>query len=270
MDASPNFLPAILAALLGACMGSFLNVVAHRSLEGRPWWGSERSACESCGRVLASSELIPIASWLLQRGRCRGCGSRISPRYLLVELIGAASAAGVVWRWGPSWAGLISLIGTFGLLLNALTDYESSEVFDAFALAMGVGGLLVRLFGGRDAVLEGLVGAAAGWAIFAVIILLSRGGMGWGDACFMAGIGAILGWRLTLLAFYFGIMAGGVGIVVLMLRGKVRWGRGDSIPLVPYLAVGCYLTLLFGPQVLMFLGKRFGMPEAFMPPWPFL
>ena len=262
-------LPTLLASILGACMGSFLNVVAHRSLEGRPWWGNERSACESCGRVLSSSELVPVLSWVLQRGRCRGCGVRLSPRYLAVELIGAAAAAGVAWRWGPGWACLISLVGAFGLLLNALTDYESGEVFDAFALSMGVGGLLVRLAGGRDAILEGFLGAAVGWSIFAAIILVSRGGMGWGDACFMAWIGAILGWRLTLLAFYLGIMAGGVGIAVLMIRGKVRWGRGDSIPLVPYLAVGCYLTLLFGPRILAFLGERFGAPEAFLPPWPF-
>ena len=269
MDLSlESFLP-VLAAVLGACMGSFLNVVAHRSLEGRPWWGSERSVCESCGRVLSSLELIPILSWVAQRGRCRGCGARVSPRYLMVELIGALAAAGTAWRWGVSWAFLISLVGTFGLLLSALTDYEAGEVFDAFALSMGISGILIRLVGGRDAILAGLLGAAVGWGIFAVIILASRGGMGWGDACFMAGIGAILGWRLTLLAFYLGIMAGGVGIVVLMIRGKVRWGRGDSIPLVPYLAVGCYLTLIWGPQALAFLGERFGVPEAFLPPWPF-
>ena len=259
----------ILAALLGACMGSFLNVVAHRSLEGRPWWGSERSACEACGRVLTTAELIPVLSWLLQRGRCRGCGERLSPRYIVVEILGAAGAAGVAWRWGPSWACLISLVGTFGLLLNALTDYESGDIFDAFALATGVGGLLVRLAGGRDAILAGLAGAAVGWAIFAFIIFVSRGGMGWGDACFMAGIGAVLGWKLTLLAFYLGVMAGGVGIVILMFQGRVRFGRGDSVPLVPYLAVGCWLTLMWGPDILAFLGRRFASPEAFLAPWPF-
>ena len=259
----------VLAAALGACMGSFLNVVAHRSIEGRPWWGAERSVCESCGRVLSVVELLPILSWLLQRGHCRHCGASVSARYIIVELIGAAGAAGVAWRWGLSWACAISLAATFGLLLNALTDYESGDVFDAFALAMGLAGMSIRIAGGRGALLEGLLGALVGWGIFALIIFASRGGMGWGDACFMAGIGAVLGWKLTLLAFYLGIMAGGVGIVVLMLRGKVRWGRGDSIPLVPYLAVGCYLTLLAGPEILFLLGERFGAPASFLPPWPF-
>ena len=226
--------------------------------------------CESCGRVLSASELVPVFSWLIQRGRCRTCGAFLSPRYLVVELIGAAGAASVMWRWGLSWACALSLAGFFGLLLNALTDYESGEIFDAFALTMGLLGLLLRLAGGWGAVLEGGMGAATGWGIFALIILLSRGGMGWGDACFMGGIGAILGWKLTLLAFYLGILSGGVGVVVLLLRGRVRFGRGDSIPLVPYLAFGCYLTLLGGPDILAWLGERFSAPDLFLPPWPFL
>ena len=255
-------------------MGSFLNVVAHRSIEGRPWWGKERSSCEACGHVLTPCELIPILSWFLQRGRCRSCGASLSPRYLLVELIGAAGAAGAAWRWGPSWAGVLVLFAFFGLLLNALTDFESGDVFDAFAIAPGVAGMLLRCAGGREALLDGLAGVAVGWGVFAVIILvtvliLSREGMGWGDAFFMGGMGAVMGWKLTLLAFYLGIMVGGLGIVLLMLMGRVRWGRGDAVPLVPYLAVGCYLTLLWGPQILGFSGQRFPNPAAFLPSWPF-
>lgn len=257
----------IISAFLGASLGSFLNVVAHRSVEGRPWWGKERSVCESCGKELTFFELIPLVSWLAQRGRCRGCNARVSPRYFAVELIGAVGAGLMAWRWGFSWAYALSMIGTFGLLLNALTDYESGDVFDLFALVMGLCGLAVRIVGGWDAIVDGLIGAAIGWGIFAVIILASRGGMGWGDACFMAGAGAVLGWKMTLLAFYMGIMAGGVGIVCLMLRGKIKWGRGDSIPLVPYLAVGGFIALLVGPQIIQALGLRFG--RLFFAGWPF-
>ncbi len=256
-----------ISAFLGASLGSFLNVVAHRSIEGRPWWGKERSVCESCGKELSSRELIPLVSWLMQRGRCRSCNARVSPRYFIVELIGAAGAGLMAWRWGPTWAYALSMIGTFGLLLNALTDYESGDVFDLFAFVMGICGLAIRIFGGGSALIDGLIGAAIGWGVFAVIILVSRGGMGWGDACFMSGAGAVLGWKMTLLAFYMGIMAGGVGIAWLMVRGKIKWGRGDSIPLVPYLAVGGFLTLLFGPQIILAIGLRFGFPVN--SGWPF-
>jgi leader peptidase (prepilin peptidase)/N-methyltransferase len=257
----------VFSALLGASLGSFFNVVAHRSVKGVPWWGRERSVCESCGKELTLRELIPLVSWPLQRGRCRGCGARISPRYFVVEVIGAAAAGLLAWRWGLTWAFALSMTGAFGLILNALTDYESGDVFDVFALAMGICGLLIRLFGGRDALIDGLIGAAAGWSLFALIILASRGGMGWGDACFMGGAGAIFGWKMTLLAFYLGIMAGGVGIAWLMLRGRVKWGRKDAIPLVPYLAAGGFLTLLWGPRLLYLIGERFGRP--FFPGWPF-
>ncbi len=263
----------ILSAILGGCMGSFLNVAAQRTVEGRPWWGRERSVCDSCGHVLSAAELVPVVSWLFQRGRCRVCHAPISARYPLVELIAAIGSAGLVWRWAgvSPWACALSLAGLAGLLLNALTDWECGDVFDAFALATGVaGGLLRFLGGGGGALLDGALGAAAGWGIFAFIILITRGGMGWGDACFMGGIGAVLGWKFTLLAFYLGIMVGGVGVFFLIFCGRVRLGRRDSIPLVPYLAVGCYFTLLWGPQMLALLGVHFAMPRAFLPSWPFL
>ncbi|MDR1873569.1 MAG: prepilin peptidase [Synergistaceae bacterium] len=261
------FLQIVFSALLGASLGSFFNVVAHRSVEGRPWWGRARSICESCGRELTLPELIPLVSWPAQRGRCRGCNERISPRYFVVEVVGAVAAGLLAWRWGFTWAFFLSMAGAFGLLLNALTDYEAGDVFDIFALVMGICGLLIRLFGGRDAVVDGLIGVALGWSLFAVIILVSRGGMGWGDACFMGGAGAIFGWKMTLLAFYLGIMAGGFGVFWLMFRGKVKWGRKDSIHLVPFLAVGGFLTLLWGPWLLYLLGEHLGRP--FLTDWPF-
>ena len=262
----------ILSAVLGGCMGSFLDVVARRSLEGRPWWGKERSVCDSCGHVLSAVELIPVVSWLLQRGRCRACHAPVSARYLIVELVAAAGTVSLVWRWGgvSLWACALSLAGLAGALLNALTDWESGDVFDAFALAVGAAGELIRLGGGGEALLDGALGAAAGWGVFAFIILVSRGGRGWGDACFLGGMGAGLGWKLTLLAFYLGIMLGGAGVFGLILCGRVRIGRRDSIPLVPCLAVGCYLTLLWGPQLLALLGAYLAMPAPLLPSWPFL
>jgi leader peptidase (prepilin peptidase)/N-methyltransferase len=261
----------VISAMLGASLGSFFNVVAHRSVKGRPWWGKERSVCESCGKELTALELIPLVSWLAQRGRCRSCKALVSPRYVVVELLGAAAAGFMAWRWGFSLAYLLSMFGCFGILLNALTDYETNDVFDAYALAMGICGLVIRVFGGLDAFLDGLAGAAIGGGVFAALILMTKifmgqDGMGWGDATFMAGLGSILGWKMTLLAFYAGIMAGGVGIVWLMLRGKVKWGRGDSVPLVPYLGVGGFFTLLCGPEVIQKIGARFQL--LFLPGWP--
>ncbi len=247
----------IIFAVIGACFGSFLNVIAHRSVQGRSWWGSERSKCESCGHVLSAYELVPVLSWLFLRGRCRSCGAKISVRYLLIEILCAVMAVMIYSHWGLSWSCLICCVGSCGLVVNSLTDFESGDVFDVFAIVPGVLGLLIRFAGGWASVLDGLEGALCGWGIFAVIIVLSRGGMGWGDASFMGGMGAVLGLKFTLLALYVGFMAGGLWVIFMLLIGRVKWGRGDTVPLVPFLALGCFVTMIFGA-------------DFFSASWPFV
>ena len=260
----------ILAATIGACLGSFLNVVAHRSAIGRPWWGNERSVCEHCGHVLRFYELVPIASWLVQKGKCRACGAKISVRYIIVELICAVMAVIIALKFGLSWAGIIAAVAACGLVLNSLTDYETGDVFDVFALAPGVICVLLRIAGGFDAVLDGLLGMLAGWAVFAAIILLSRGGMGWGDAVFMAGAGGALGLKFTLFAFYAGIMTGGLWVILMMIAGRLHWGKGEAIALVPFLSIGCFVTVIWGNEIFGYLSTRILSPEIFSVTWPFV
>ncbi len=261
---------ALIAGIFGASLGSFLNVVAHRSVQGRSWWGkNERSVCESCGHVLSASELIPIISWLIQRGKCRNCGAKISARYILVEIICAFLAVMIILKYKISWAFLICSVGSCGLVLNSLTDYETGDVFDLFAATPGVIGLIIRIAGGFPAVLDGLEGALAGWGIFALIIFLSRGGMGWGDAVFMGGMGGILGLKFTLFAFYAGIMTGGIWVIVLLLIGRLHWGKGEAVPLVPFLAIGCFLTMIYGSEIFSYLDKNLSYSEIFITSWPF-
>jgi len=235
------------SVLLGACMGSFLNVVAQRTVEEKPWWGGERSRCFSCGRVLSPFELIPVVSWVFLCGRCRTCGGKIPVRYLLAELAGAATAGFLCWRWGWTFAGFFAVATGFLLLLNAMTDLYSGFIYDAFALVLGGVGMLFRLGGGLNALFDGFLGALAGAGVIVVIILVSRGGMGWGDAWLMAGTGAALGWQLTLVALYLGFIVGGIVALGLLVLGIVK--RKDPIPLGPFLAFGAFLSLLYGPSL---------------------
>ena len=256
----------ILAGIWGACMGSFLNAVAHRRVRDRPWWGKERSACESCGHVLGVRDLFPLISWLILKGRCRYCGAKISVRYFLVELLCASMGVIIFWRWKISWACLLSAVGACAIILNSLTDFESMDVFDEFVIFPGLLGLIIRIAGGWPAVLEGLEGAAIGWGIFALIIFLSRGGMGWGDAVFMGGMGAILGLKFILLGLYVGIMIGGFWGIAMLLTGKAKWGRHDSIPLVPFLGAGCFVAMIYGPEIFQYLEKKIYISFS---AWPF-
>jgi len=180
-------------------------------------------------------------------------------RYFIVEIIGAVISGSLLARWDFSFTFFVALTAAFLLFLNALTDYEDGYIFDIFSLGMLIPAFLFRISGGIPSLLNGLYGAAAGFGIFALIIVVSRGGMGWGDAFLMCGLGAFIGWELILVTFYIGIMAGGLGIVYLMCRGKVKWGKKQSIPLGPYLAIGGFFALLYGVDILAYINKNYGL-----------
>jgi prepilin signal peptidase PulO-like enzyme (type II secretory pathway) len=247
-----------LFAALGACLASFVNVAAHRSVTGECWWGRTRSRCDSCGVVLNGLDLVPLLSFLLSKGRCRHCGAPIGYRYPLVEIVGAAMAGALYLRWGLSPALPLALLVAFGFLLNALTDIESGYVFDFFAGAIGVAGMLFRIQGGWSALLDGLWGALLGGGIILCIIIVSRGGMGWGDATLAAGAGAALGMHMIGVVLYLGFMIGGLVALVLLLFRRVS--RKDAIPLVPFLAAGGFAALLAGPRLLSLI--------SLIPGWP--
>ncbi len=264
-----NELIIIIFGVFGACIGSFLNAVAFRAVNGLKWWGNERSRCDHCKKILSWYELIPIISFLIQFGRCRNCHKKISPMHLYAELICMAGSIIIYYKFKFSTALIFGLIIFFSSVLNSLTDIYSGDVFDLFAYVPGILGLLLRVSGGLNAFLDGLTGMAVGFVIFALIILLSRGGMGWGDANFMAGAGGILGVRFILTAFYFGIMTGGIWAIILIMLGRVKFGRGDSIALVPFLSIGIFLTLIYGAGFLKYLGLIFMNYKMFAVNWPF-
>ena len=188
-------------------------------------------------------------------------------RYFIVEITGALIGGLLLARWDYSYTFIITLTAAFFLFVNALTDYEEGYIFDIFSMGMLVPAFLFRLTGGFQSLLDGVYGAAAGFSVFALIIIISRGGMGWGDAFMMCGLGGFIGWEMVLLAFYIAVMAGGLGVIYLMCRGKVKWGKKQSIPLGPYLALGGFITLLYGPDILTYLSKKLGINLYSSFPW---
>ena len=248
----------LLCAAGGACVASFLETAAHRSVQGRPWWGTSRSVCESCGAVLGPRDLIPLLSALASRGRCRHCGAPIPLRHGISEAVLALVWGLLAWHFGPLYPLIPALTLSALALFHALTDLECGYIYDLPVVVTLALGLALRLPGGVPALLDGVAGAAAGWGVLAAVILASRGGMGWGDALLMLGFGAFLGWKAALLALYGGFAVGGVWAVTLLLRGKAK--RKDPIPLGPFLALGAVGALLLGNRVLDWFG--------FLPSWP--
>ncbi|MBK9775384.1 MAG: prepilin peptidase [bacterium] len=187
----PGFLYAF-TALLGACFGSFSNVLIHRLPRNlsvvRP-----RSACPSCGRAIAWHENIPVLSWLLLRARCRGCAAPIASRYVLVELAGAACALIGVWRFGFTFAGLSASLLLLLLLDIALIDWEHMIIPHTLTIAGIVIGLGGSFLDGRDPAAAFLGAAVGAGSILAVSwgYRLVRGviGMGGGDVMLMGMVG---------------------------------------------------------------------------------
>ncbi|AFM22288.1 prepilin signal peptidase PulO-like peptidase [Acetomicrobium mobile DSM 13181] len=251
----------LLSLVLGMVLGSFLNVVATRTTQGKRWWGRERSVCDSCGRTLQFIDLIPVFSYLLFKGKCRVCKAPIKISYLLVEVIMGLSIFVASVTYGPSLSFLLSVVALCCLLLSSLTDIYSGYVYDWLVFPFLALGLALRLCGGMHAFIAGLMGACACGLLLLTIALLSRGGMGSGDVVVAAAIGGIVGMWMGGLALYLGFMVGGLTAVILLARKRVK--RKDHLPFVPFLAAGVLLSLVFGREILTFLGIFPGWPWLF-------
>jgi leader peptidase (prepilin peptidase)/N-methyltransferase len=238
---------AVCAGVLGALLGSFLNVVIWRVPRGESIV-SPPSACPACGAQIKPYDNIPVLSWLLLRGRCRACGEPISPRYPLIEALTAALMAMVPLFLGTGeeqWIGyamvLILVPLTFidldhRILPNAIT-YPSVPIAIGLTAAFDTDHLLAHL----------IAGAAAFGFLFAAAWVYPSG-MGVGDVKLAGVLGLFLGRAVApalMVAFLLGSV---VGIGVMMAKG-VKAGRKTAIPFGPFLAVGGLVGLYAGDDI---------------------
>ncbi len=197
-----------------------------------------RSACPGCGRAIRAVENVPVLSWLALRGKCAGCGMRISPRYPLVELLAGAGAAWSAWHFGFGAAAFGAMLFVWCTIALALIDHETGYLPDDITLPLLWAGLLFNLSGTFVPLQEAVIGAAAGyltlWSINAAFRLI-RGmdGMGYGDFKMTAAAGAFVGWKYLFLVI---LLSSVVGLVVRPAaddRRAARLGRGVQVPFRP-------------------------------------
>jgi len=238
---------AVLVAIVGLLVGSFVNVVVARLPEHRSLWGP-RSACPGCGAGIAWHDNIPLVSFVALHGRCRACGMKIPWRYLLIE----ASTAGLFLlayaTFGLSAALAPALILLAALVAITFIDLEHQIIPDVITLPGIVTGVAANLATGAVPWLDSVIGAIVAGGLFFAIILASGGGMGGGDMKLAAMLGAFLGWQLTLVAVFLAVLGGGATAVAIL--GAGRLGRKDPIPFGPFLAIGGAAALLWGPRLL--------------------
>jgi len=237
----------VLAGLLGACIGSFLNVVIYRLPLGQSLV-TPPSRCPKCGYRLKFYDNIPVFGWLLLGGRCRACKSRISIQYPIVELITAVLCVIVVWVTPPGPLLVSRLLLLFILIALFGIDLEHQILPNSITLPGIVAGLLLSTIappGLRDAVIGTVLGGGVLYAIAWGYYLWRREeGLGMGDVKMLAMIGAFLGWKMVLVTLVLSSFSGaiiGVGLIALQ-RGNMKL----ALPFGTFLAAGAVAAMLVG------------------------
>lgn len=252
-----DLLFACYAAILGAIIGSFLNVVIHRypleeSIVFPP------SHCPSCRTRIRWYDNIPVVSWLVLRGRCRACGAHITARYPLVELANALFYVAVYLHTGVSVAFIPIAAMVSMILVLIYIDADIQILPDVIDIPGIVLGLIIGVLGLgtlepslvlSQSLTDAALGAFIGGGSIAVIILtywLIRKieGMGWGDAKMMAMLGAMMGWRAAIATLLLGSVAGAIVGVPLALRSSR--GMQYALPFGVFLGIAGLAILFFG------------------------
>ena len=272
----------IWAFVIGACVGSFLNVCIVR-------WPLERSIlrprsrCPSCGNQLTWYENVPIVSWIALRGHCRCCDEPISVMYPLVELAVGAGWAAAVHFYGPTFLALrIAVFGTvlLGVAITDVKHYLIPDGFTLFGLMFALTTSVIAFFRGETLVFatpyDALVGACAGAGMIAIAgwlgeVVTRREAMGLGDVTLMAFVGAALGPTRALITVFVGATLGAIAFTLVVIpvamarRSHVReqtelalGAPSFETPLVPFgvfLAPAALLTLFWGDALLAWLTR---------------
>lgn len=262
--ASGSIIPGVFAFILGAVIGSFLNVCVAR-------WPKElsvvspRSRCPRCGHEIAWWENVPLVSWVLLRAKCRGCKQPISAVYPLVELVVALGWLAAMLQFGATLTALrVAVFGTIllGIMLTDATAYVIPDGFTAFglvwALVMAIAAAVMRETSVFANLYDSAIGACVGAGLIAIVgwlgeMAFKKEAMGFGDVTLMAMVGAHLGIGRTFLTIFFGAALGAVIFLVVVfpiayVRSR-RAGVEFDAPLVPFgvfLAPAAMIALVWG------------------------
>ncbi|MEK9950816.1 MAG: A24 family peptidase [Curvibacter sp.] len=275
MLVSPGF-DAGLAGVFGLMIGSFLNVVIYRlpKIMERQWaaecaelGGQEapaaetfnllvpRSRCQQCGHPIHWYENLPVLSFLFLRGKCSACGTGISLRYPLVELVTAALFAWCIWRWGATPTGLAWCGYSAAIVALALIDWDTTLLPDDITLPLLWAGLIVAALRWNSVTLpDALWGAVGGylslWLVYwSFKLLTGKEGMGYGDFKLYAALGAWFGWMALVPIILMASVIGAIVGIALKLNSKLR--EGGYVPFGPFLAAAGLTAMIFGPQSIL-------------------
>ncbi|MFC6465659.1 prepilin peptidase [Marinilactibacillus sp. GCM10026970] len=233
--------------IYGLVLGSFYNVVGLRIPEGT-FFKEKQSYCYTCKRTLGWSELIPVLSYLFQKGKCKGCGNRISAIYPIVEFTTGLLFALSYIVFGWTWMTMVSLVLVSMIVTVTVSDIAYQKIPNHILLFFLPIFVLIQIFTPAITFLSALLGAIMAFTLLLAIIVLSRGGMGMGDLKYFTLFGFIFGWKLFLLLFLLSTIYGALINGLLLATNKVT--RKTKVPFGPYIGAAALSVLFFGNQLL--------------------
>ena len=270
------WVPVLAAGFFGLLIGSFLNVVIYRlpKMLEREWAAGcaelsgqappeqerfnllvPRSRCQACGHQIRWYENIPVLSYLALRGKCSACGTAISIRYPMVELVTGLLFAWCVWRWGPNLSGGMWCLFAAMLVAMTLIDWDTTLLPDVLTLPLLWAGLIAANLHWIPVPLSDAVWGAVGgymslWLVYwAFKLATGKEGMGFGDFKLFAALGAWFGWQALVPIILMSSVIGAAVGIVMKLRSSLR--EGGQIPFGPFLAMAGITAMVFGPQSIL-------------------
>jgi prepilin signal peptidase PulO-like enzyme (type II secretory pathway) len=253
---------AVIFGLMGAAIGSFLNVCVDRLPAGQSLTGPP-SHCDACQRRLNFLDLFPVLSYIFLRGRCRYCGVRIPLQVLLVELGCGLFTAFLFWNKGLTLEFAIIAFYSYIYIVIALIDLKHQLILNKIVYPSLIAALIIAPFfvqGGNlvngnfyfgdtnIGILNALIGAGVGFIFLLIPTIISRGGMGFGDVKMAALIGLTTGFPGVLVAVLGGIILGGV-VAILLLVFRIK-KKKEAIPFGPFLSIGAIVSMLWAAPIL--------------------
>ena len=246
---------AILAGVLGALIGSFLNVVGYRVPRGESVV-SPPSRCPGCETPIEPWDNVPVLSWLLLRGRCRHCGTAISPRYPIVELATALLCAAVVLDKGADQDALLGLALVILLVPVTTIDLDFRIIPNVLMAIGAVVALALVLITDPGETVEHLIAAVIAGGVLLLAAIARPGGMGGGDIKLAAVLGLFLG-REVAVAIFVALITGTLVGAAIISRKGMQEGRKTAVPFGPFLALGGVVALFLGDELVEWYLGRF-------------
>lgn len=233
--------------LSGIILGSFYNVVALR-IPMKQSIVSPPSRCTSCGNRLMPRDLMPVLSYLLARGKCRHCGTKVSPIYPLGEL-----ATGLLFVWiyltfGYSWETVIGLLLVSLSVILTVSDLKYMLLPNRILLAFAPAFILLRCVFPLDSIWSHVWGGIAGGGVLLLVVIVTRGGMGLGDVKLLMLLGWVLGLSNLIPAFMIACLLGSLVGGILIFFKIVE--RKQPIPFGPFLLLGALLSFVYGSDLI--------------------